>query len=179
MKKSAILSILMVFIVGAAFAETALPSENDYKELDELKVKIRRMKKEADGFIKELVAAYPDDGQSLTGSWAQDVKVDISETDKDVIVRADLPGMDKDKIEVTLDQGKMLKIAGSREMVTNQTGKGFVRHERMQGGFSRILELPAECRNEGIKASYNNGVLDIVIPKKTKTKDETIKIKVQ
>ena len=178
MKKIAILSILMVFIAGAAFSETTLPSESDYKELDELKVKIRRMKKEADGFIKELVAAYPDDGQSLAGGWAQDVKVDISETEKDVIVKADLPGMDKDKIEVTLDQGKMLKIAGSRDMVTNQAGKGFVRQERMQGSFSRVLELPAECMNEGIKASYNSGVLDIVIPKKPKAKDESVKIKI-
>jgi len=178
MKKMAILMLLTIFAACVVYADATLPNDNEYKELDELKVKIRRMKKEADGFIKELVAAYPDDGKSLSGGWAQDVKVDVSETEKDVIVKADLPGMDKDKIEITLDQGKMLKIAGSREIVTNQTGKGFVRQERMQGNFSRILELPAECRNDGIKASYNSGVLDIIIPKKPKAKDETVKIKI-
>lgn len=178
MQKIIILLLLAVFAASGASADTTLPSDNDYKELDQLKVKIRRMKKEMDGFIKELVATYPEDDKSLSGGWGEDVKVDISETEKDVIVRADLPGIDKDKIEVTLEQGKMLKIAGSREIFTNQTTNGVVKQERMRGQFSRTLELPAECRNDGIKASYNSGVLDISIPKKPKSKDETVKIRV-
>ena len=178
-KKVAIFLLLAVFAASGAFADTTLPNDNDYKELDQLKTKIRRMKKEVDGFIKELAATYPESGQSPAEGWGQDVKVDVTENEKDVTVRADLPGMDKDKIEVTLEQGKMLKIAGSREIFTNQTTNGVVRQERMQGKFSRTLELPAECRNDGIKASYNSGVLDIVIPKKPKSQDETVKIRVQ
>ena len=148
-------------------------------DLDQLKVKIRRMKQEMDGFIKELAATYPVDGKSISDGWGQDVKVDISETEKDVVVRADLPGMDKDKIEITLEQGKMLKIAGSREISTTKTESGVIRQERMQGKFSRTLELPAECMNSGIKATYTSGVLEIVIPKNPASKAETVKIQVK
>lgn len=179
MKKALICVLAIVFTAGAAYAVE--PTENDdiYKDLDQLKLQIRKMKREMSGLMKEITSDYSSDSKALVEGWGQDINIDVTQTDKDVLVRADLPGMDKDKIEVVLEQGKMLKISGSRDVVRSQTSQGVVVQERARGAFSRTIELPAECRAEGIKASYNNGVLDITIPKKEKTKEDTVKIKVQ
>ena len=179
MKKS--LACILTFIFVAGFAYAAVPAGNDdvYKDLDQLKLQIRKMKREMSGLMKEITTDYSSDSKALIEGWGQDIRIDVTENDKDVFVRADLPGMDKDKIEVTLEQNKLLKIAGSRDIVKDQSSPGVVVQERARGVFSRTIELPVECRSDGIKASYNNGVLDISIPKKEKTKEDTIKIKVQ
>ncbi|MFH0764212.1 MAG: Hsp20/alpha crystallin family protein [Candidatus Omnitrophota bacterium] len=178
MKKTSIIILTLLAISGSVFAETA-PTEQDYKNLDELRVKLMRMKKEMDAFMKDIISTYPGQAMNAVDVFGADVKVDIAETDKDVIVKADLPGMDKDKIEVTLLNNKILKIGGSREMVKKEAAPGMYRQERMSGRFERVLELPVECMNQGIKAAYNNGVLEIDIPKKKQGKEETIKINVQ
>lgn len=178
MKKITLVFLLSILLAGMAYAETS-PTEEDYRNLDELRAKLVRMRKEMDRFMKDIMTTYPETGKPFMEEFGQDVKVDISQTDRDVIVKADLPGMDKDKINITLENNKILKIAGAREIMKSQTAHGVVKQERMQGRFERVLELPTECMNEGIKAAYKNGVLEIVIPKKEKTKEEAIKINVQ
>ena len=178
MKKTSIIILMLLAISGSAFAETS-PTEQDYKNMDELRVKLVRMKREMDKFIKDIIGTYPDQALNAVDVFGQDVKVDIAETDKDVIVKADLPGMDKDKIEITLLNNKILKIGGSREMAKKETAPGMVRQERMSGRFERVIELPVECMSEGIKAAYKNGVLEVDIPKKKPGKEETVKINVQ
>lgn len=178
MKKASLIILGILAISGSVFAETG-PSEQDYKNLDELRAKLVRMRREMDRFIKDIVSTYPDQAINAVDVFGQDVKVDITQTDKDVIVKADLPGMDKDKIEVTLMNNKILKIGGSREMAKQEAGPGVVKQERMTGRFERVLELPVECMNEGIKAAYKNGVLEVDIPKMKPGKEEAVKIKVQ
>jgi len=171
--------LALFFMAGAAFAVTPAGSDDVYKDLDQLKLQIRKMKREMSGLMKEITADYSSDSKAFVEGWGRDINIDITETDKEVIVKADLPGMDKDKIEVTLEQNRMLKIAGSRDVSKSQASPGVVVQERARGVFSRTIELPAECMSAGIKASYNNGVLDISIPKKEKAKKDTVKIKVQ
>lgn len=178
MKKVLIILTVLAAMAGSIYAETA-PTEEDYKNLDELRVKLMRMKKEMDRFMKDIISTYPDQAINTVDVFGGDVKVDIAETDKDVIVKADLPGMDKDKIEVTLLNNKILKIGGTRNMEKKETAPGIVRQERMSGKFERVLELPVECLNEGIRAAYKNGVLEVDIPKKNKGKEEAVKINVQ
>ncbi|HPM42806.1 MAG TPA: Hsp20/alpha crystallin family protein [Candidatus Omnitrophota bacterium] len=174
--KKMLLSFLSVLVsVNIAFAE--MPTDKDYENLDELRVKIVRMKREMDKFMKDILSTYPP--ESTLGNYGQDVKVDVTQTPADVIVRADLPGMAKDKIEVTLENSIMLKIAGARDVSTQETAPGIVRQERMQGRFERVIQLPAECRNDGIQATYKDGVLEIVIPKKETTKEKPVKVSIQ
>lgn len=179
MNKILVYVLAMVFVAGAAYATAPARSDDVYKDLDQLKMQILKMKREMSGLIKEITSDYPGDSKGLVEGWGQGIEIDVTETDKDVLVKADLPGMDKDKIEVTLEQNKMLKIAGSRDVMKTQASQGVIVQERARGAFSRTIELPVECRSDGIKASYNNGVLDISIPKKAKTKEETVKIKIQ
>lgn len=179
MKKLAILLFVTVIFAGSVLAVTPSQDGDVYKDLDQLKLQIRKMKREMSDLMKEITQDYPGDSKVLAGGWGQDIQIDISQTQNDVLVKADLPGMDKDKIEVTLEQNRMLKIAGSRDVSKSQTSPGVVIQERSRGAFSRTIELPAECRSDGIKASYNNGVLDITIPKKLPAKEDTVKIKIQ
>lgn len=176
MRKMILAAMVCVLLAGTTFAVDA-PTEEDYKNLEELRVKLGRMRREMDKFMKEVVATYPVDA----GKWDQfgsDVRVDVSETKEAVLVKVDLPGMDKDKIDISLERGKMLRISGERDVLKNETSPGVVVKERMQGRFERQVELPSECMSEGIKADYANGVLDMVIPKKKPSTPETVKIKV-
>ena len=161
---------------GPLFAQDL--TEDDYKTIDQTKTKLVRMKKEMDKFVKELSAAYSDTSKDETPLFGQDVKVDIATNDKDFTVKADLPGMSKDKIEVTLE-GKTLKIAGFRDIQKKETEPGIVRQERMQGRFERIVELPGEGESSGVKASYKDGVLEVSIPKKRILQEAPVKIDVQ
>lgn len=180
MRKIAIFTILCILTAGAAYGETEpQPTEEDYKNLEGLRMKLMRMRREMDRFMKDVISTYPAEEYPAVSDFGQDVKVDITENDKDITVRADMPGMDKDKIDITLEGGSVLKIAGTREVVKSQTAPGVVRQERMSGKFERVLKLPAECKSEGIKASYNNGVLEIAIPKKKDKKEEAVKISIQ
>ncbi len=177
MKKIAIIVLLLASLVCPAYAGTD-PGDDEYKDLDQLHNKIVRMKKEMDRLMKDIVSTYPEQEGAASGLFGEDVKVDIAQTDKDIIVRADLPGMTKDKIEITLEKNKILKIAGARETVKKETAPGMVKQERSLGKFERVLELPAEGMSEGITASYKDGVLEIVIPKKKTLEEEKVKIKV-
>jgi HSP20 family protein len=168
---------LFAFAAGIAYAETG-PSERDYQSLDELRVKLSRMRHEMDRFMRDIIGDYPGQAASLD-ALGQGVRVDVSETDTDVVVKADLPGMDKSKFEITLDNNKILKISGDREVSRKEESPNMVKQERMSGHFERILEMPVECLDEGIKATYRNGVLNIVMPKKEPGKKESVKINVQ
>ena len=178
MKKIMIAILVMAVAASCAYAVT-YPTDQDYKNLDDLREKLVRMKREMDKFMKDIISTYPNQAVGTTDIFGQDVRVDVAESDKDVIVRADLPGMDKDRIDVTLENNKMLKIAGSREIAKKESAPGVIKQERMSGHFERVIELPVECLSEGIRATYKNGVLEIVIPKKPAAKAETVKISVQ
>jgi HSP20 family protein len=173
-----IAAVICLFASGLAVAQTDMTAKEE-KELEELSQKLVRMKHAVDKFANELVSTYPAQGRSPYGGFGGDVRVDIVENEKSFLVTADLPGMDKDKITVTLESGRILRISGSREMVRTETGPNVVKQERMEGKFERVLELPAECKSDGISASYKNGVLEITILKKEPTKPETVKVNVQ
>jgi len=178
MRKFAMAAMICMLGASISFAQQE-PMTQEEKNLEILSKKLVRMKREMDKFVKDMSVAYQEEGSSFSGSYGSDVRVDVVDNVKEFIVRADLPGMDKDKIVVTLDNNKVLKISGSREAVKAQTGPSVVKQERMEGKFERVVELPAECKSDGIKASYKNGVLEITIPKKEPAKKETIKVSVQ
>lgn len=92
--------------------------------------------------------------------------IDLQETDKAYVVRGDLPGLDKDKIDITV-QNNMLTLQGVRETgsETNDPHQGFYAHERSYGSFSRTLSLPGPVDENQISAEYKNGVLTITLPK--------------
>lgn len=185
MKKMTMAVIISVLGASLAFAQaydkTSLDDQTqEEKNLEILSKKLVRMKKEMDKFVKDMSATYsPAQDPAAMTAFGSDVKVDIAENNNGFTVTADLPGMDKDKIDITLESARILRIAGMRHVEKKETSPGVIRQERMEGRFERVLELPAECKSEGINASYENGVLEITIPKKAPVSIETVKVKVQ
>ncbi len=93
--------------------------------------------------------------------------VDVSETETEVRVAAELPGMDVNDIQLTLDQG-VLVIKGEKKREEEHKGEGFHRVERSYGSFSRAIRLPTTCLETKVQAEYKNGVLSVRIPKDQK-----------
>ncbi len=90
--------------------------------------------------------------------------IDISETDNQFQISAELPGMDKDDIEISLDNGR-LSISGERKFEKEEDGKKFHRVETRYGSFNRSFQLPDNVDEESIEATYENGLLNISIDK--------------
>lgn len=90
--------------------------------------------------------------------------MDVSETEAEVLVQAELPGMEARDIQLTLEQG-VLTIRGEKKREEEKKGEGFHRVERSYGSFSRSVHLPTACLGDKIQAEYRNGVLTVRIPK--------------
>jgi HSP20 family protein len=99
--------------------------------------------------------------------------VDIFEDGNDVIVKAELPGMKKEDIEVNISDD-VITISGEKKTEEKVEKKVYYRLERSFGSFTRTLRLPAETRTDRAKASFRDGILEIRLPK---TEEEVRKVK--
>ena len=159
--------------------ETESSDDAIAQDLSTLRKKLSRVKREMDLLIKDMVSGASYASDAVLKDSAGDVSVDILQNAKFVIVKADLPGMEKDKISITLENGRFLKISGSREMLKSQSEPGVVRQERFFGSFEKTTELPCEVESFGISATYKDGVLEVTIPKKAEAKENKVKISVK
>ncbi|MEZ5401404.1 MAG: Hsp20/alpha crystallin family protein [Bryobacteraceae bacterium] len=104
--------------------------------------------------------------------------VDIAETEHELVVKADLPEVKAEDIEVKVENGT-LTLKGKREFEKKDETKGFHRIERSYGSFVRAFTLPDSIDAEKIDAAYTNGVLTITLGKKEIAKPRTVKVNVQ
>jgi len=96
------------------------------------------------------------------GFWPQ---VDVTETDKEIKVCAEIPGVDPKDIDVSVEDG-MLTIKGEKKYEREQNEKGQYRMERSYGAFERSIALPAEVDESKAKAEFKKGVLRLTFPKR-------------
>lgn len=108
--------------------------------------------------------------------WAP--AVDVSETDEEVIVKADLPGVKPEEIEINLVDN-VLTIKGEKKRETEEKKENYYRVERYYGSFMRAIQLPSEVDGEKVKAQYKDGVLKVTLPKKPEAKKKLIKVEVE
>ena len=113
------------------------------------------------------------DGESMPGGFRPDV--DIVEKNGQVVVTADLPGMEEKDIEVTINDG-VLTVRGERTEEKEETEKGFHRRERVFGKFVRQFTLPKGTDSENVKAIFKKGVLELRIPLKAAAEEKKIQI---
>lgn len=106
--------------------------------------------------------------------WAPDV--DIKETDTDIQIKADVPGMKLEDIDVSVDEDQLV-IKGERKIEKEEKEKDYVRIERSYGSFYRSFNIGVPVKADQIKASYKNGVLDISLPKAEARKPKKIEVK--
>ncbi len=102
-----------------------------------------------------------DDGD-VTFEWAP--SADISETDKEFLVRAELPGVKKEDLKVNLDNG-LITIEGSRRQQREDKNEKFHTVECCYGNFSRTFSLPERVKADAIKSEFKDGILTVHIPR--------------
>jgi HSP20 family protein len=105
-------------------------------------------------------------------------EVDVLEKEGQVVVRADLPGVKKEDVEVAVE-GDLLTIRGSRHEQKETKEKDYYRSERSMGEFQRTIALPDGVTADSIKASYRDGVLEVIIPRPNAPADKRIQVEVQ
>lgn len=112
-------------------------------------------------------------------AWPRGLMVpslDLSETDGDVEVRLDLPGIKPDEIDIQLSDNT-LTVSGQRKEEKEEKGKTYHRVERRQGSFSRTVVLPCTVNEDKVDAQYKDGVLSIKMPKTEEAKARKIKVR--
>ena len=110
-----------------------------------------------------------------TSTTAWNPSVDIFENDNEVVVKAELPGMDAKDIDVRLENN-VLTLKGVRQFEKEAKEENYHRIEREYGSFTRSFALPTAVNGETVKAEYKDGILKIVLPKKEETKPKPIKV---
>jgi HSP20 family protein len=102
-------------------------------------------------------------------------KVDVIERDKEVVVKAELPGVQKENVEISVTDHSLTLRATTREEKTEEKGE-YHRRELSRGEFVRSLTLPADVDGSKAKATYKDGVLELVVPKIEVSKRHSVKI---
>ncbi len=103
---------------------------------------------------------------------------DIHETDNEIVVDCELPGVDPDAVDVSIE-GDTMTIRGERTMSKDVSEKDYHRIERSYGTFVRILQLPADVVTDKALASYDNGMLRVTVPKMAIVKPKAKKLHIE
>jgi len=144
----------------------AMTHWNPFKEMDELSNR-----------LSTLWGASPDrfNGGAST-EWAP--RVDIVEDDNEFLIKADLPAVDRKDVKVTVENG-VLTVSGERKSEKKEDdGKTWHRVERVYGSFTRSFTLPENVDASKVTARFNNGELEIHVPKVEEVRPRPIEVKV-
>jgi HSP20 family protein len=111
----------------------------------------------------------------IVADWTP--SVDISETDGEYQIKAEIPDVKKEDVKVTLEDG-VLTIQGERKHEKEEKGKKYHRIERSYGSFVRTFSLPDVIDEDKVKAEFKEGVLNLSLPKSEKAKPKAIEVKI-
>lgn len=110
--------------------------------------------------------------------FARTIPIDIAESEKELVLRAELPGFNKDEIKLKVTPNA-IDISAEKKKISIDKGKTFYRQERSYGSARRVMALPTEVKTEGMKAKFENGVLEVLMLKKEVKKKEEKEVKVE
>lgn len=136
------------------------------RELDTLQTEMNR-----------LFATFMDPGQPASAARRWAPPMDLIEQDDNYLLRADLPGLKQEDIAIEFD-GDLLSISGERSEKHERKDGGFIRLERAAGAFRRTLTLPEGVDPDAVRASYADGVLEVLIPKPEQKKPRRVQVTV-
>ena len=140
-----------------------------FRELSTVQDRVNRL------FEDAMKSPFRADEGLASAAWAP--AVDIYETDKEIVMKAELPEMQEKDIAIKVEDN-ILVVSGERRMEKEVKEENYHRIERSYGNFHRSFTLPQTVDRENIKASYKDGVLKVVIQKKEEVKPKQIKIDV-
>lgn len=135
---------------------------------------LQRLQADIDRLLENPLGMWFPPRPNFLETWGP--AVDVYEDKDNVFVKAELPGMKKEEIQVSLSNG-LLHITGERTTETETKGAETYRSERYFGRFYRSIELPAPVEPKGIEAHYKNGILTVTCPKTHEAKRKQVEIK--
>ena len=144
----------------------AISRWDPFRDLSILQERMNRL-------FEDAGRGYRGDEAAATTTWSP--AVDIFETEADIMVKAELPGIERKDITLNLDNN-ILTLKGERKFEKETRQENYHRIERSYGGFSRAFSIPAMVDEENIRADYKDGILTIALPKKEQVKPKQIKI---
>ncbi|MBF0146013.1 MAG: Hsp20/alpha crystallin family protein [Magnetococcales bacterium] len=126
----------------------------------------------------EINRLFDRDLEDSTGQMTQwPLRVDIREDEHQIVLKADIPGMEQKDIKVNVDNGR-LTISGERKFDDEEHKENYQRVERPFGRFSRTFQLTNTTDLAKIGASYKNGVLEVTLPKLEEAKPRSIQVQI-
>ena len=132
---------------------------------------------EMNRLFDDFFSGFPERRRELLESeWAP--RVDIAETDDNVVVTAELPGVNQDNVDITV-VNDVLTLKGEKKDEKEIKKENYHRIERSYGNFQRSVSLPTGVQADKAKATYKDGILTVTIPKAEESKPKSIKINVE
>jgi HSP20 family protein len=131
--------------------------------------------REFDRLFKEAFTPHYGEGELSTRTWAP--PVDIYETENDIVLKAELPGVDPKDVEVKVEDNT-LYLKGERKFEKEVRNESYHRVERSYGSFARSFSLPNSISTDKVKAEFKDGLLTLTLPKREEAKPRTVKIDV-
>lgn len=131
--------------------------------------------REFDRLFRETFSPIFGEGELSTRTWAP--PVDICETDSNIVLNAELPGVDPKDVEIRVENNTLF-LKGERRFEKETKEENYHRVERSYGSFSRSFSLPNSIEADKVAAEYKDGLLTLTLPKREEAKPKTIKIAV-
>lgn len=135
-----------------------------FRELEDVSNRLNRL------FGRSLPQTTASQDMLAMADWTP--SVDITETDAAYVVKGEIPGVNKDDVKVTVEDG-MLTIQGERKMEKEEKGKKFHRIERSYGSFMRSFRVPEDVEESKVKAEFKDGMITVTLPKSEKAKSKS------
>ena len=139
-----------------------------YRELEDMQTRLNR-------FFGDAPPRSLEDDALFFADWTP--VVDIEETDKEYLIKVELPEVQKEDVKVTVENGT-LAISGERKAEKEQKGRKFHRVERYYGRFERSFSIPDDAEADNVKAEFKDGVLRVRLAKSEKARPKQIEVKV-
>jgi len=137
-----------------------------------------RFHDEVDRLFEDFFGNYPLARQGEEENWPIVPEVDVQETDNEIIVNAELPGVEEKDLDLRIDNGNLTLKGEKEEKDENKEGDMY-HTERRYGSFMRTIPLNAEVDAENAEANFKNGVLNVKLPKIGEKEEEGKKIEVK
>ncbi len=148
----------------------ALTRWDPFRDLVNLQERMNKL------FEDSLARSNTADQEMGMGAWTP--AVDIFETPEEVVLKADLPGVEKKDIDLRIEHNRLI-LRGERRFLKEATEEDYHRIERSYGTFSRSFQLPFSIDQDRISAGHSDGVLEVHLPKKETTHATQIRVDVK
>jgi len=139
-----------------------------FRELEDMSTRLNR-------FVSQVPARRSDEDGVFFGDWTP--AMDVEETDKEYLLKADLPAVKKDDVKVDIEDG-VLTLEGERKQEKEEKTRKVHRVERSYGKFVRRMTVPSDVDEQKVVADFKDGVLNVHLPKSATAKPRAFKVNV-